>query len=83
MKPGAAAARVVRLADGSLLNRYYDDRDDARDESYREDTALADATPGRDRRQLFRRWFGRLSVRVSVRVAVGVAVGVSVRVAGA
>ena len=54
VKPGSAAGRVVRLADGSLLNRYYDDRDDARDESYREDTALADATPGRDRRQLFR-----------------------------
>ena len=54
LKPGGAKARVVRLADGALLNRYWDDRDDARDESYREDTALADATPGRNRKQLFR-----------------------------
>jgi alpha,alpha-trehalase len=54
LTPGNAIGRVVRLADGSLLNRYYDDRDDARDESYREDTALANATPGRDRKQLFR-----------------------------
>lgn len=54
LAPGEARARVVRLADGSLLNRYWDDRDDARDESYREDTALADATSARDRKQLFR-----------------------------
>lgn len=54
LKPGEQHARVVRLADGSLLNRYWDDRDDPRDESYREDTALAQANPQRDRRQLFR-----------------------------
>jgi alpha,alpha-trehalase len=29
--------RVVRLADGTLLNRYWDDRPEPRDESYRED----------------------------------------------
>ena len=29
--------RVVRLSDGSILNRYWDDRDTPRDESYRED----------------------------------------------
>ncbi|MDP1028316.1 alpha,alpha-trehalase TreF [Sphingomonas sp. KR1UV-12] len=54
LKPGAQHRRVVRLADGSLLNRYWDDRDDPRDESYREDVMLADATPDRDRHQLFR-----------------------------
>jgi alpha,alpha-trehalase len=54
LKPGEQARRAVRLADGTLLNRYWDDRDDPRDESYREDVMLADATPGRDRRQLFR-----------------------------
>ena len=54
LKPGGEHARVVRLADGTLLNRYWDDRDDPRDESYREDATLADATPARDRRQLFR-----------------------------
>jgi alpha,alpha-trehalase len=54
LKPGQQSARVVRLADGALLNRYWDDRDDPRDESYKEDTELADRTPRRDRRQLFR-----------------------------
>ncbi|MEG3163164.1 alpha,alpha-trehalase TreA [Sphingomonas sp. PB2P19] len=54
LKPGQQSARVVRLADGALLNRYWDDRDDPRDESYREDVELADRTPGRDRKQLFR-----------------------------
>ncbi len=72
VKPGQQIARVVRLTDGALLNRYWDDRDDPRDESYKEDTELADRTPGRNRRQLFRdlraaaesgwdfssRWFG-------------------------
>ena len=32
---------VVRLADGSLLNRYWDDRDTPRDEAYAEDIATA------------------------------------------
>jgi alpha,alpha-trehalase len=54
LAPGAAAARVVRLADGALLNRYWDDRDTPRDESWREDVALADSTPTRPRAQLFR-----------------------------
>ncbi len=54
LKPGQQSARVMRLADGALLNRYWDDRDDPRDESYKEDAELADRTPGRDRKQLFR-----------------------------
>ena len=37
----AACLRVVRMPDGSLLNRYYDDRDTPRDESYAEDVATA------------------------------------------
>ncbi|GAA0676209.1 alpha,alpha-trehalase [Sphingomonas insulae] len=37
----AACQRVVRMPDGSLLNRYYDDRDTPRDESYAEDVATA------------------------------------------
>ncbi|WP_447764201.1 alpha,alpha-trehalase TreF [Sphingopyxis panaciterrae] len=36
-----ACARVVRMPDGSLLNRYWDDRDTPRDESYAEDRATA------------------------------------------
>ncbi|MBJ6122154.1 alpha,alpha-trehalase TreA [Sphingomonas mollis] len=54
LAPGHESARVVRLPDGALLNRYWDDRADARDESYREDTELADATPGRPRAELMR-----------------------------
>ena len=44
---GQAHRHVVRLADGTLLNRYWDDRDVPRDESYREDveTARASARP--------------------------------------
>ena len=37
----AACLRVVRMPDGSLLNRYFDDRDTPRDESYAEDVATA------------------------------------------
>ncbi len=43
LKPGTAARRVVRLTDGTLLNRYWDDRDTPRDESWREDVATAAA----------------------------------------
>ncbi len=41
LRPGNAWRRVVMLADGSVLNRYWDDRDTPRDESYREDTETA------------------------------------------
>lgn len=41
LQPGESAARVARLADGSLLNRYWDPRDTPRDESWREDVATA------------------------------------------
>jgi len=39
--PGSAKSHVVRLADGSLLNRYWDPRDTPRDESWREDVETA------------------------------------------
>jgi alpha,alpha-trehalase len=39
-----AHRRVVRLDDGSILNRYWDDSDAPRDESYAEDVALARST---------------------------------------
>ncbi|GFZ98093.1 MULTISPECIES: alpha,alpha-trehalase TreF [Sphingobium] len=42
--PGECAKRVVRMPDGALLNRYWDDRDTPRDESYLEDVATANAT---------------------------------------
>lgn len=38
---GEQHARVVRLDDGTLLNRYWDDRAAPRDESWAEDVALA------------------------------------------
>ncbi|SLJ91267.1 alpha,alpha-trehalase TreF [Novosphingobium mathurense] len=41
LKPGEAARRVVRMPDGALLNRYWDDRDVPRDEAYRVDTEAA------------------------------------------
>ncbi|HVN43813.1 MAG TPA: alpha,alpha-trehalase TreF [Steroidobacteraceae bacterium] len=53
LAPGSARARVVRMPDGSILNRYWDDRDTPRDESYREDTELARRS-GRNAAQLFR-----------------------------
>lgn len=37
VKPGHAFRRLVRLKDGTLLNRYWDDRVAPRDESYRQD----------------------------------------------
>ena len=36
-----SGARAVRLPDGGVLNRYWDDRDRPRDESWREDVAAA------------------------------------------
>ena len=47
LKPGQALRRVVSLGEGIVLNRYWDDRDTPRDESYREDleTALKSGRP--------------------------------------
>ncbi len=42
---GGAHRRVVRLDDGAILNRYWDDSDAPRDESYAEDVAQARSTP--------------------------------------
>ncbi|MET3667666.1 alpha,alpha-trehalase TreF [Caulobacter sp. 1776] len=53
VKPGEAHRRVVAMADGGILNRYYDDRATPRDESYREDLATA-AKSGRPRDEVFR-----------------------------
>jgi alpha,alpha-trehalase len=38
---GAAHRRLVALPDGAILNRYWDDADTPREESFREDTQLA------------------------------------------
>lgn len=42
LEPGQSHRRVVRLPDGALLNRYWDERTTARDEAYREDLAVAE-----------------------------------------
>lgn len=44
LEPNSAHRRVVRLAGGEILNRYWDDRDTPREESYAEDVATARAS---------------------------------------
>ena len=44
LKPGGAHRHAVALDDGSILNRYWDDSDAPRDESFFEDVMLAKAT---------------------------------------
>ena len=41
LRAGDAHRRCMRMKDGSLLNRYWDDRDTPRDESHREDVLTA------------------------------------------
>ena len=53
LRPGASNRRVVAMPDGSVLNRFWDDRDTPRDESYREDAELAHGS-GRAAASLFR-----------------------------
>jgi alpha,alpha-trehalase len=50
---GGTRARVVGMPDGSILNRYWDDRDTPRDESYREDIGRARKSD-RPARQVYR-----------------------------
>jgi len=45
LTPGAARRHVVALSDGAILNRYWDDRDTPRDESYAQDVELASRSP--------------------------------------
>ena len=53
LKKGQAHRRVVAMPDGSVLNRFWDDRDTPRDESYREDVELAHSSR-RPAAQLYR-----------------------------
>ncbi len=52
--PGEAHRRVVRLKNGAVLNRYWDDRPEPRPESYREDYRLAQTVPAPRREALYR-----------------------------
>jgi alpha,alpha-trehalase len=79
VRRGRAQRRVVALADGSILNRYWDDCDTPRDESYREDSELS-LRAARPARQLYRdiraaaesgwdfssRWFADASTRATI-----------------
>lgn len=79
LTPGFAKGRVVRLASGELLNRYWDDRDTPRDESYREDIETAESS-GRAPSDVYRnlraaaesgwdfssRWFGEARTLASI-----------------
>jgi len=51
---GQAYRRVARLPDGSLLNRYWDDRSDPRPEAYRPDYQLGSTLPEPRRSQFYR-----------------------------
>jgi alpha,alpha-trehalase len=53
LTPGQAHRRVVRLNDGTLLNRYWDDRATPREESYREDLKTAESS-GRPAEEVYR-----------------------------
>jgi alpha,alpha-trehalase len=79
LRRGAAHRRVVAMPDGSRLNRFWDDRDTPRDESYRDDVELARAS-GRPAQQVYRdiraaaesgwdfgsRWFADGRTRASI-----------------
>ena len=54
LAPGTAWRRVVRLPNGAILNRYWDDFPAPRPESYREDYALAQTVPEAKREALYR-----------------------------
>ena len=54
LAPGQCERRVVRLADGALLNRYWDDACTPRDESWREDVETAAEAPHRPAAEVWR-----------------------------
>jgi alpha,alpha-trehalase len=53
IKPGQAYRRVVKLKDGSILNRYWDDSRVPRQESWREDVETA-AKSGRNKTEIYK-----------------------------
>lgn len=54
LKPGDAFKRVVKLSDGTLLNRYWDDRDTPRPESWLDDVTTAKNNPDRPATEIYR-----------------------------
>ncbi|MBS1596733.1 MAG: alpha,alpha-trehalase TreF [Bacteroidetes bacterium] len=53
LKPGEAYRRVVKLKDGSILNRYWDDSMVPRQESWREDVLTAEKS-GRNKIEMYK-----------------------------
>jgi len=53
LNPNLAFRHVVKMPDGSMLNRYWDDRDTPRDESWREDIETASSSK-RPSKEVFR-----------------------------
>ncbi|WOZ79277.1 alpha,alpha-trehalase [Kosakonia sacchari] len=54
LQPGQANKRVVKLSDGSVLNRYWDDRDTPRPESWLDDVTTAKNNPNRPATEIYR-----------------------------
>jgi alpha,alpha-trehalase len=54
LKAGEAHACVVKLPDGTLLNRYWDERDVPRPESWLDDITTAQNTPNRPAAEVYR-----------------------------
>lgn len=54
IRAGEAYRRVVRLPDGALLNRYWDDRPSARPEAYKEDFRTAQTLAPEKREAMYR-----------------------------
>ncbi|MBJ9335030.1 alpha,alpha-trehalase [Citrobacter portucalensis] len=54
LQPGQQNKRVVKLDDGTILNRYWDERDSPRPESWVEDIATAKSNPNRPATEIYR-----------------------------
>lgn len=54
LQAGSENLRVVKLKDGSVLNRYWDDRDTPRTESYLDDVTTAKNNPNRPATEIYR-----------------------------
>lgn len=54
LQPGQQHKRVVKLDDGAVLNRYWDERDTPRPESWVEDIATAKSNPNRPATEIYR-----------------------------
>ena len=54
LAPGHAYRRVVRLPDGAVLNRYWDDSEEPRPESYRPDVEIGQTLPESLRAKFYR-----------------------------